>query len=115
MNLYQLKVFYIAATHGSYSAAAESLFIKQPPVTKQILQFQSTYGIKLFNRFGKRMVLTDAGEMLYDLVEKIFQIENLAEEKIRDIQQRKTGHIIIHSSKSFRAYYLPSILHPFKK
>jgi DNA-binding transcriptional LysR family regulator len=114
MNLYQLKVFHEAAKQRSFSAAAQTLFITQPAVTKQIQQFEATHGIKLFNRFGKRMVLTDAGEMLFEIAERIFQIENQAEEKIRDVQQRKSGHIRIHSSESFGAYYLPSILYPFK-
>ena len=105
----------MAAKQSSFSAAAEALYITQPAVTKQIQQFQAAHGIKLFNRFGKRMVLTDVGEMLYDIADKIFQIENQAEEKIRDVQQRKSGHIRIHSSESFGAYYLPSILYPFKR
>ena len=66
MNLNQLKVFYLTAKHGSLSAAAESLYITQPAVTKGIQRLQEHYEIKLFNRFGKKMALTDAGEVLED-------------------------------------------------
>jgi DNA-binding transcriptional LysR family regulator len=115
MNFNQLKTFYFAVKCGSYSAAAEALYITQPAVTKQVQQLEATYGIKFLNRFGKKMVLTDAGEVLYDFADKIFQIESQAEESLRDFQQRKSGRLRIHASESFGAYYLPFIINIFKK
>lgn len=115
MNLNQLRIFYFAAKYGSFSAAAEALFVTQPAVTKQIQQLQAAHGVKLLNRFGKKMVLTDAGEALYSFADKIFQIESQAEENLRDFQQRKSGRLRIHASESFGAYYLPFIINPFRK
>ena len=115
MNLNQLKIFYLAAKQGSLSAAAEALYITQPAVTKGIQRLQEHYEIKLFNRFGKKMALTDAGEVLYGIAESIFELENQAEESLRDFQQRKRGFIRILSSESFGAYYLPFILNRFSR
>src|SRR4030043_97674 len=115
MNLNQLKVFYLAAKHGSMSAAAEVLCITQPAVTKGIQRLQEYYEIKLFNRSGKKMVLTDAGEALYGIAESIFEMEHQAEESLRDFQQRKKGFIRILSSESFGSYYLPFIINRFSK
>jgi LysR family transcriptional regulator, transcriptional activator of the cysJI operon len=115
MNFNQLKAFYFAVKCRSYSAAAEALYITQPAVTKQVQQLETTYGIKFLNRFGKKMVLTDAGEVLYDFADKIFQMESQAEERLRDFQQRKSGRLRIHASESFGAYYLPFIINIFKK
>ncbi len=115
MNLHQLRIFYFAVKYGSFSAAAEALYITQPAVTKQIQQLQAAHGVKLLNRFGKKMVLTDAGEALYSFADKIFQIEIQAEENLRDFQQRKSGRLRIHASESFGAYYLPSIINLFRK
>lgn len=115
MNLYQLKVFYYSAKYGSLSRAAKELYITQPAVTKQIQHLQNYYGIKFLNRFGKKMVLTDTGEVLYRIAEKILDLENQAEENIRDFQQLMSGHIKILSSESFGAYYLPFILIQFNK
>ena len=115
MNLNQLKLFYFAAKYGNLSAAAEALYITQPAVTKGIQRLQEYYGIKFVNRFGKKLALTNAGEVLYGIAEKIFQLETQAEESLRDFQQRKRGHIRIHASESFGAYYLPSIIDPFVK
>ena len=115
MNFNQLKAFYYSVKCGSLSAAAEALYITQPAVTKQIQQLHATYGIKLLNRFGKKMVLTDAGEVLYDFASKIFEAEIQAEEILRDFQQRKSGRIRIHASESFGAYYLPFMVNLFRK
>jgi DNA-binding transcriptional LysR family regulator len=115
MNLNQLKIFYLAAKRGSLSAAAEALYITQPAVTKGIQRLQEHYEIKLFNRFGKKMALTDAGEVLYGIAESIFELENQAEESLRDFQQRKRGFIRILSSESFGSYYLPFIVNRFSK
>lgn len=115
MNLNQLKIFYLSAKLGSLSAAARALYITQPAVTKGIQRLQEYYEIKLTNRFGKKLALTDAGDALYEIAEKIFELEKNAEESIRDFQQRKKGHIRIHASESFGAYYLPSIIDPFSK
>ncbi len=115
MNLNQLKIFYLAAKKGSLSAAAEELFITQPAVTKGIQRLQEYYEIKFVDHIGKKLVLTDAGEVLYEIAEKIFDMESQAEESIRDFQQRKKGHIRILSSESFGDYYLPHIIIPFSK
>ncbi len=115
MNLNQLKIFYYAAKKGSLIAAAEELFITQPAVTKAIQRLQEHYDLKFFNRFGKKLILTDAGEALYEIAEKIFELETQAEESVLDFQQSKRGHIRIDSSESFGAYYLPSVFIPFSK
>ena len=115
MNLNQLKIFYQAAKKGNLSVAAKELFITQPAVTKGIQRLQEFYEIKFIDHIGKKLILTDAGEVLYEIAEKIFELESRAEESIRDFQQRKRGHIRILSSESFGDYYLPHIIIPFSK
>jgi DNA-binding transcriptional LysR family regulator len=115
MNLNQLKIFYLAAKKRNLSVAAEALFITQPAVTKGIQRLQEYYDMKFVDHIGKKLVLTDAGEVLYEIAEKIFELESKAEESIRDFQQRKRGRIRILSSESFGDYYLPRIIIPFNK
>jgi len=115
MNLNQLKIFYLAAKKGNLSAAASELFITQPAVTKGIQRLQAYYDMKFVDHIGKKLVLTDAGEVLYEIAEKIFELESKAEESIRDFQQRKRGRIRILSSESFGDYYLPRIIISFSK
>jgi DNA-binding transcriptional LysR family regulator len=115
MNLNQLKIFYMAAKNGNLSLAAQQLFITQPAVTKGIQRLQEFYDMKFVDHIGKKLILTDAGEVLYEIAEKIFELESQAEESIRDFQQRKRGHIRILSSESFGDYYLPRIIIAFSK
>ena len=115
MNLNQLKIFYMAAKNGNLSLAAQELFITQPAVTKGIQRLQEFYDMKFVDHVGKKLILTDAGEVLYEIAEKIFELESQAEESIRDFQQRKRGHIRILSSESFGDYYLPRIVIGFSK
>ena len=113
MNLNQLKIFYLAVKHGNLSSAGKKLNITQPAVTKGIQRLQEFYDIQLLNRFGKRLVLTDAGEALFEIAEKIFELDRLAEDCVRDFQLNERGHIRIDASESFGAYYLPTIVNPF--
>ena len=115
MNLNQLKIFYLAAKKRNLSVAAAELFITQPAVTKGLQRLQEYYDMKFVNHIGKKLVLTDAGEVLYEIAEKIFELESKAEESIRDFQERKRGRIRILSSESFGDYYLPRIIIPFSK
>lgn len=115
MNLGQLKIFYLSSKMGSLSKAAEELNVTQPAVTKGIQRLQEYYDIKLFNRFGKKLILTDAGSALYEIAEKIFDLEIHAEDTIREFLEQKQGHIRIDASESFGAYYLPSIVNPVSK
>ena len=115
MNLNQLKIFYLAAKNGNLSLAAQELFITQPAVTKGIQRLQEFYDMKFVDHIGKKLILTDAGEVLYEIAEKIFELESQAEESIRDFQQRKRGHIRLLSSESFGDYYLPHIIILFSK
>ena len=115
MNLNQLKIFYLAAKRRNLSVAAAELFITQPAVTKGLQRLQEYYDMKFVDHIGKKLVLTDAGEVLYEIAEKIFELESKAEESIRDFQERKRGRIRILSSESFGDYYLPRIIIPFSK
>ena len=112
MNLNQLKIFYSAVKAGNLSVAAGELCITQPAVTKSIQRLQEHYELKLIDHIGKKLLLTDAGEALYAIAEKIFEMESHADEIIRDFQQRQRGHIRILSSESFGDYCLSPGDHP---
>ncbi|MCL2480310.1 MAG: LysR family transcriptional regulator [Spirochaetaceae bacterium] len=115
MNLYHLKTFFYTAKFGSYTKAADILCITQPAVTRQIQELQSTYDLILFNKIGKKVILTDAGEALYVLAEKIFELETQVEETVRDFQHQKSGKIGIATAETFGAYYLPEIIIDFNQ
>jgi DNA-binding transcriptional LysR family regulator len=114
MNLNQLKLFYLAIKRQSLSNAAAELNITQPAVTKGIQRLQEYYEIKFVERRGKKLVLTKAGAALYKIAEKIFSMEQLAEESIRGFQIETGGQLRILASESFGGYYLPALINQFK-
>src|SRR5438270_549847 len=61
MNLHQLELFVAVAEHGSYTRAAEALYISQPSVSARIRDLEASLGQQLFEQVGRRIYLTDAG------------------------------------------------------
>lgn len=115
LNLNQLKIFYLAIKHGSLSAAADELNISQPAITKGIQRLQEYYEVKFVERFGRKLELTFAGKGLYEISEKIFELEGLAEDYLRDFQQHKRGHIRVASSETFGTHFLPFIVNRYSQ
>ena len=65
MTLRHLRIFCAVCQHGSMSAAAQALFMTQPSVSQAIRELEAHCGTPLFERLGKRLPLTPAGEALY--------------------------------------------------
>ena len=61
MTLQQLRYFLAAAEHGSFTAAARSLYIAQPSLSEQVRQLEAELGVDLFVRAGRGIALTEAG------------------------------------------------------
>jgi DNA-binding transcriptional LysR family regulator len=114
MNLNQLKLFYLSIKRKSLSDAAAELNITQPAVTKGIKRLQEHYEVRFVERVGNKLALTRAGKALYDIADNIFAMEKVAEECVRSFQVEQGQRIRIHTSESFGAYYLPTIIHRFK-
>ena len=114
MNLNQLYLFYHTALYKSPSAAAKALNVSQPAVTTGIRRLEDLYDVKLFQRDGRSMELTEAGAALYKIAGKLFEIERLAEKCIRSFQAKNEQSIQIHASETFGAYYLPDLINRFK-
>src|SRR5207253_1918477 len=65
LTLQQLRTFRAVADHMSFSAAAVELGISQPSVSYQVKELETVLGLALLDRLGKRIRLTEAGEILY--------------------------------------------------
>lgn len=115
MNLNQLKLFHLAVKRESLSRAARELNITQPAVTKGIQRLQEFYEVKLVQQIGKKPVLTPAGQALYEITERIFELEKLAEACLLEHQQQQSAHLRIHASESFGVYYLPPVINRFNQ
>ena len=74
MDIAALKAFTAVADAGSFSAAAEHLFLTQPAISKRIAALESELDAKLFDRIGRTITLTEAGRALLPRAPKI-QVE----------------------------------------
>jgi len=115
MNFHQLRVFYEVAKARNFTVAAEKLYLTQPAVTLQIQNMEAYYGIKLVEHTGRHIVLTHAGEVLFEFAEKIFDLSRLAEEAIADFRKLDKGLLKIDAVFTFADYYLPVLLEAFYK
>jgi DNA-binding transcriptional LysR family regulator len=115
MHLNQLWVFYHVAKHRSFSQAAEALFLSQPSVSNQVKLLEDAYGLRLFERSGRTIGLTDAGGALYSYAERIFALAKEADSVIEEIKGMEAGGIKISASNTLGAYYLPDIIDLFRR
>jgi DNA-binding transcriptional LysR family regulator len=113
--LNQLWIFYSVALHESFSAAASNLFLTQPNISTQVKQLENYYGTRLFERYGKKIKLTEAGEKLFSYAEKIFSLIREADSVIQDIRGMKSGSLRVSASLTMGTYYLPYMLSNFRK
>lgn len=111
-TLHQLKVFEATARHGSFTRAAEELFITQPTVSSQIKQLSKAVGLPLFEQIGKRLYLTEAGKELLGTCQDIFQRLDNFEMKVADFKGTKQGNLRIAVITTAK-YFIPRILGAF--
>ena len=64
MDTQSLQAFLAVADNGSFSLAAEQLYLTQPAVSKRIATLEDQIGARLFDRIGRRVGLTEAGRVL---------------------------------------------------
>ena len=111
-TLHQLKVFEAAARHGSFTRAAEELFLTQPTISMQIKQLTKSVGLPLFEQVGKRLYLTEAGRELFATCRQIFETMDKFQMTIANLKGLKQGQLklaVITTAK----YIIPRLLGPF--
>lgn len=113
MNLNHLRVFYESARLENFSKAAERLYITQPAVSAQIKQLEDFFDVKLFNTVGRRVHLTEAGKVLLESAQKIFEVEREAEAAMQDIRELKRGTLHIAVTKDYAPYVIPRYVSRF--
>ncbi|OCT13586.1 LysR family transcriptional regulator [Paenibacillus pectinilyticus] len=116
INNYELyKVFYWAAKTGSLTQAAKVLYLTQPSVSHAIKQLEDSFGITLFNRNSKGVVLTQEGEVLYSYIEKSQILIAQAEKQMTALKNLDSGELRIGGSDSLFKHYILQHLENFHK
>lgn len=110
----QFEVFEAIARNGSFTKAAEELFLTQPTVSMQVKKLVDTIGLPLFDQIGKRIYLTEAGEALLLTCREIFYSLSNFEMQISDIKGLKQGKLRL-AVVSTAKYFAPKLLGSFCK
>ncbi|WP_238264759.1 LysR family transcriptional regulator [Cupriavidus pauculus] len=108
MDLSALEIFRTVVEAGGITRAAERLHRVQSNVTTRIRQLEQSLGVELFVRDGRRMVLTPAGQTLFDYACRILQLSEEARHAVQPA--RPQGRLRIASMESTAASRLPNIL-----
>jgi DNA-binding transcriptional LysR family regulator len=114
LDVRRLRYFAAVAEELSFSRAAERLHMAQPPLSYQIKQLEHELGVVLFERTGRGVLLTDAGQVLFDEVRRIFiQLEQAAR-LVERVGGGEVGRLNLGFVPSASNDVLPPLLHHFR-
>jgi LysR family transcriptional regulator, low CO2-responsive transcriptional regulator len=109
MDFDQLTTFLEVAKSANFSRAGKKLFLSQPAVSAQIRQLELEYGAKLFDRFGKKVRLTAAGDALLEYAEKLLSVRNESLRAVADRSSSPRGTLLIGANEATCLYVLPEV------
>lgn len=113
MDTQHLQAFVAIAQSGSFSGAAERLHLTQPAVSKRIALLEDQLKAKLFDRVGRQVVLTQAGNLLLNKATNILNEVQAAQRAIADLKGDVTGKLSVATSHHLGLHYLPPYLRDF--
>jgi DNA-binding transcriptional LysR family regulator len=115
MDFDHLTTFLEISKQGSFSRAGQKLFRSQPAVSAQIRQLEHEYGHKLFDRVGKSVRLTVAGETLMEYAAKLLTLRNESLRAVADQSSSPRGTLAIGANEATCLYVLPEIFADYNK
>ncbi len=114
MDFDQLAGFLEVAKHQSFSRAAQNLYRTQPAISAQVRLLEQEFGERLFDRSGKKVLLTPAGEILRGYAEKLHQVQREALQAVAEMHRRPRGKLHIGANEATCLYVLPRAFAQFK-
>jgi DNA-binding transcriptional LysR family regulator len=111
------RIFLEVAAHLSFSKASKALFISQPAVSKQIKILEDQYKLALFERKGNSILITEAGQKLYQYLLEAREIEKKIEFDLLTLSKGAdaSAFLKLGASTTIALYVLPSILSRFQE
>ncbi len=113
MDLRQLITFRTVVDKGSFSQAAEELEISQPAVSFQIRALEESLGHRLLDRSGRRVSVTEAGEVVYRGARRMIGLAAELERDVGEIGTKVSGRLVLGSSTGPGEVLLPRLLGSF--
>ena len=115
MDIHSLQAFLAVADNQSFSVAAEKLFLTQPAVSKRIAALENDLESRLFDRLGKRVILTEAGRILLPKARHILQEFAEGRRLIANLSRETSGTLQMATSHHLGLHRLPDMLSEFSR
>lgn len=113
MEIHQLRYFCAVAETGSFTRAAEREQIAQPSLSQQIIKLEEELGVRLFDRLGRTVRLTDMGQIFLPRARVILNELKAAKEEVADKQFLASGPVCVGVIPTIAPYFLPSRINAF--
>lgn len=113
MTLTQLRVFLAVAASGHVTRAALTLGITQSAASAAIAALENQYQVKLFNRVGRSIQVSEAGELFMSEAQAVLDRADAAQRTLRELGGITVGHLEIAASQTIANYWLPRRLAMF--
>ncbi|MET3971710.1 LysR substrate-binding domain-containing protein [Bradyrhizobium sp. S3.9.1] len=114
MTLEQLRIFAAVADKQHVTQAARELNLTQSATSAAIAALEGRYGVKLFDRVGRGIVLTHMGRSFLGEARAVLARAHAAEQVLRDFAGLKAGRLVIAASQTVGSYWLPARLLAFQ-
>lgn len=115
MTLEQLRIFVAVAEREHVTRAAEALNLTQSATSAAVAALENRYQARLFDRVGRRIVLTDAGRIFLTEARAVLARAEAAEIVLADLAGLKRGSLKLAGSQTVANYWLPSLAHSFRR
>jgi DNA-binding transcriptional LysR family regulator len=115
MEVRDLQVFISVARHLNYTRAGEEVHLSQPSVSVRIRQLETGLGVKLFEQLGKKVALTEAGQLLLPYAHRVITAVDDARNAIEELQGLQRGSLRIGASTTPGMYIIPRTIARFKE
>ncbi|MEJ2691549.1 MAG: LysR family transcriptional regulator [Candidatus Thiodiazotropha sp.] len=113
MDLASLRAFVEVAREGSFSLAAESLFLTQPAISKRIAGLEEELATRLFDRAGRQILLTEAGHHLLPRAERIIHELTDIRRELSNLSGEVAGSLAMATSHHIGLHRLPIVLRSY--
>ncbi|KGM28153.1 transcriptional regulator CynR [Photorhabdus luminescens] len=113
MLLRHINYFLAVAEHHSFTRAATALHVSQPALSQQIKQLEETLGAQLFDRTGRTMRLTDAGEVYFRYARRALQDLEEGKRAIHDVSDLSRGSLRVAVTPTFTTYLIGPLVKSF--
>lgn len=114
MTLEQLRIFVAVAEREHVTQAARDLNLTQSATSAAVAALEARYAIKLFDRIGRRIELTEAGRLFLAEARSVLAQAAAAERVLADLAGLKRGSLSLAASQTVANYWLPPLMHRYR-